>query len=141
MIKLFALFVYLKHLYKKQNKPLQVIDQFFTTIGYFNSLRELGTTSVIIRDRIINEIRYLINHKFKDEALKYDIKSERNDNSDYLKSNELTSRNSTIEIKKILERLQKNCSSDSCYDYIMASNMLSVGIDIDRLGVCMVSLK
>lgn len=138
MIKLFALFVYLKHLYKKQNKPLKVIDQFFTTVGYFNSLRELGTTSVIIKDRIINEIRYLINHKFKNEASMYDMKIEKGDISEYLNSNELTSRNSTIEIKNVLEKLQKNCSSDDCYDYIMASNMLSVGIDIDRLGVmCM----
>ncbi len=43
----------------------------------------------------------------------------------YFKNNELTSRNSAKEIKNILERLANRYTSDDCYDYIMASNMLS----------------
>ncbi|MEE5993609.1 MAG: helicase-related protein [Oscillospiraceae bacterium] len=53
----------------------------------------------------------------------------------YLKNDELTSRNSAKEIKNVLERLENQFTSENCFDYIMASNMLSVGIDIERLGV------
>ena len=53
----------------------------------------------------------------------------------FLSIYELTSRNSAKEIKNILERLENPYTSDDFYDYILASNMLSVGIDIARLGV------
>ena len=35
----------------------------------------------------------------------------------------------------MLERLSHKYTDPDCYDYVMASNMLSVGIDIDRLGI------
>lgn len=136
LIKLFALLVYMKHLFKKQKKPYDVIDQFFTTVGYFNSLKELGSASNIIIDRIFNEIKYLVLYKFNTEATKYGLNAEKGgDIPPYLKNDELTSRNSAQEIKNILDRLSEKFSSELCFDYVMSSNMLSVGIDIDRLGV------
>lgn len=136
LIKIFALLIFMKHLYIKQKKPVDVIDQFFTTIGYFNSLKELGTSSIIIMDRISTEIKYLAAYKFKEEAEKYLITDDKEtDIPTYLKNDELTSRNSAKEIKSVLDRLANPFTSDNCFDYVMASNMLSVGIDIDRLGV------
>ena len=137
LIKLFALLTFMKHLYRLQGKPTDVIDQFYTCIGYFNTLKELGSNSIIISDRISAEIKYLATYKFKEEAMRVHLKVDGNDTDIpfYLKNNELTSRNSAREIKNILERLSNNYTSEACYDYIMASNMLSVGIDIERLGV------
>lgn len=133
LIKIFALLTFMKHLYRLQGKPTDVIDQFYTYVGYFNSLKELGSNAIIISDRISAEIRYLIAYKFRKEAESAGLRA--SDIPSYFRSNELTSRNSAKEIKGILERLANRCTSDDCYDYIMASNMLSVGIDIDRLGV------
>ncbi|MCM1329124.1 MAG: DEAD/DEAH box helicase [Ruminococcus sp.] len=133
LIKMFALLTFMKHLYKKQNKPTEVIDQYYTCIGYFNSLKELGSNSIIISDRINSEIKYLAAYKFRNETEKYGLKP--SDIPFYLNSNELTSRNSAREIKNILERLTNRFTDDTCFDYIMASNMLSVGIDIERLGI------
>lgn len=136
LIKIFALLIFMKYLYIKQKKPIDVIDQFFTTIGYFNSLKELGTSSIIIMDRIFAEIKYLATYKFKEEAEKYLLSDDKNINiPKYLKNDELTSRNSAKEIKAVLDRLSNPFTNDYCFDYVMASNMLSVGIDIDRLGV------
>lgn len=137
LIKIFALLTFMKHLYRLQGKPTDVIDQFYTCVGYFNTLKELGSNSIIISDRILAEINYLATYKFKNEAEQVNMKIDCN-NSDipsYFKSNELTSRNSAQEIKLVLERLADKYTNDDCYDYILASNMLSVGIDIDRLGV------
>ena len=41
LIKIFALLTFMKHLYRKQGKWDDVVDQFYTYVGYFNSLKEL----------------------------------------------------------------------------------------------------
>ena len=137
LIKIFALLIFMKHLYRLQGKPTDVVDQFYTCVGYFNSLKELGSNSIIISDRISAEIKYLVNYKFRKEAENVNMKVDcaNADIPPYFKNNELTSRNSSKEIKTVLERLANKYTNDECFDYIMASNMLSVGIDIDRLGV------
>lgn len=114
-----------------------MIDQFYTSVGYFNTLKELGSNSIILSDRISAEIKYLATYKFKKEAESVNMKMDcaNADIPSYFKNNELTSRNSAQEIKAILERLANKYTSEDCFDYIMASNMLSVGIDINRLGV------
>ena len=137
LIKIFALLTFMKYLYIKQCKSTEIIDQFYTYVGYFNSLKELGSNSIIISDRIMAEIKYIATYKFHLESKEVGLQADgkQSDIPNYLKSNELTSRNSAKEIKNILERLGNRFTSDDCFDYIMASNMLSVGIDIDRLGV------
>lgn len=137
LIKIFALLIFMKHLYRLQGKPTDVIDQFYTSVGYFNTLKELGSNSIILSDRISAEIKYLATYKFKKEAESVNMKMDcaNADIPSYFKNNELTSRNSAQEIKAILERLANKYTSEDCFDYIMASNMLSVGIDINRLGV------
>ncbi|MCM1230852.1 MAG: helicase C-terminal domain-containing protein [Ruminococcus flavefaciens] len=137
LIKIFALLTFIKHIYKKQGKPSEVIDQFYTCVGYFNALKELGSNSIIISDRILSEIKYLTAYKFRSEAEKYGLTADGKgaDIPSYLNNDELTSRNSARDIRLVLDRLTNRYTSDNCYDYIMASNMLSVGIDIDRLGV------
>lgn len=137
LIKIFALLTFMKHLYRLQGKPTDVIDQFYTYVGYFNSLKELGSNSIIISDRIAAEIKYLATYKFKKEAENVNMKIDcaNADIPSYFRNDELTSRNSAKEIKAVLERLAHKYTSEDCFDYIMASNMLSVGIDIDRLGV------
>ena len=133
LIRVFALLMYLKYLYIKRGIPYDVIDQFYTTVGYFNSIKELGTASGIITDRINSEVKYLIMRKFHEEAEQIGLTI--SDVKLYLRNDELTSRKSAKEIKDVLSRLDKRFTESECYDYITASNMLSVGIDIDRLGV------
>ena len=137
LIKIFALLTFMKHLYRLQGKPTDVVDQFYTYVGYFNSLKELGSNSIIISDRITSEIKYLAAFKFKKEAESVNMKIDcaNADIPSYFKNDELTSRNSAKDIKGVLERLSHRYTNKDCFDYIMASNMLSVGIDIDRLGV------
>lgn len=137
LIKIFALLTFLKHIYKLKGLPPDVVDLIYTQIGYFNTLKELGSNSIIISDRISAEIKYLASYKFKKEAESVGLKVDGKDAHipSYKKNDELTSRNSAKEIQTVLERLSHKYTDPDCYDYVMASNMLSVGIDIDRLGV------
>ncbi len=108
----------------------KVIDQYFTIVGYFNSLKDLGSSSTVILDRVGIYSNYLRQHKFKDIFNGSEIDEIKIDSH-----NELTSRKSSKEIKDTLEGLEINYPDERAYSYILASNMLSVGIDVSRLGI------
>jgi len=114
-----------------------------TVAGYFNSIRELAGTRRLVDDDIRARLRDADQRglaKRKVRALE-----------------ELTSRKSGTDIPKILERLEsvfdktseaqraaerkegKRPSSPVPYDVVLATNMISVGVDIERLGLMLVA--
>ena len=78
------------------------------------------------------QIRALLKCKFKSVCESLDISSE---SLPKLINEELTSRKNAKEIKETLDSLEIKYNEAGCYSYILASNMLSVGIDINRLGL------
>ncbi|MCF6460759.1 helicase-related protein [Clostridium sp. Cult3] len=117
-------------LYDMNYSP-EVIDNYWTILGYFNSLRELGSAVNQVYDNVQERYSFLYNKKFKHLVPSFTIKGR----SDYLE--ELTSRKSSAKISEILKKLeiQYEEGNKKAYDYVLASNMISVGIDIDRLGL------
>jgi hypothetical protein len=77
-------------------------------------------------------IRNLIARTFKTESEQYQISPA---DVKVFEHSELTSRKSSKEIKDTLDQLTRRFTDSGCYSYVLASNMLSVGLDIDRLGV------
>jgi hypothetical protein len=132
LIRVYATLFFTKTLFIKQGKNPDIIDQYFTTVGYFNALRDLGASSTIIQDRIFTHIRNLVARTFKQESELYGIIASE---VKVFEHSELTSRKSSKEIKDTLDQLAIPYTDSACYSYVLASNMLSVGIDIDRLGV------
>jgi hypothetical protein len=132
LIRLYATLFFTKAMFIKQGKGAKIIDQYFTTVGYFNALKDLGASSTIIQDRIFTHIRNLVARTFKAESDKYGITAT---DVKVFEHSELTSRKSSKEIKDTLDRLTVSYTDSACFSYVLASNMLSVGIDIDRLGV------
>ncbi|MEE1059784.1 MAG: DISARM system helicase DrmA [Treponema sp.] len=108
------------------------IDPYYTLIGYFNSIRELGGAVRLLDDDIVKRIDHLID--------KYEYKNHRY-MSVYSKK-EITSRIKSYEISEILEHLaipyKKNEERQDCYDVVIATNMIAVGMDVDRLGLMVV---
>ncbi|MCK4261006.1 MAG: hypothetical protein KAX49_18670 [Halanaerobiales bacterium] len=133
LIRVYSNLIFTKNLFVKQGLSPDIVDQFYTTVGYFNAIKDLGASSSIINDRVSNHIKSLINHKFSAIAEQNGLTIR--DIKNYEKHDELTSRKTSKEIKETLEQLSEPFTSDLCYSYVLASNMLSVGIDIDRLGV------
>jgi hypothetical protein len=132
IIRVYAVFFYMRELFKRQNKDTQIIDQFFTVIGYFNTIKNLGASTSIIQDRVDAYMKSLYAIKFREETSRYNMTYK---SINFDKHDELTSRKSSKEIKDILSRLDVTYSNKDCYSYVLASNMLSVGIDINRLGL------
>lgn len=117
--------------------PDAVVDNFWTITGYFNSLRELGGASTQILDDVQSRLDYLAKTKFVSVYPGVDI------SKGYTYTEELTSRMSNSEITEIIQvKLKRSYTKNNhadVFDYLLASNMISVGVDVGRLGAMVVA--
>lgn len=103
-------------------------DPYWTALTYFNSIRELGHAATLIRA----DIREYMNSIWIRKSIKGDER--RFINRDI----ELTSRINGNDIPEYLEQLSKSWTGDKLeypVDVCLATNMISVGVDIPRLGL------
>ena len=107
-------------------------DSYMTLVGYFNSLRELGGALRLVDDDVPARVRVLLKRGFGPSRIIYEIK-------------ELTSRKRSFEIAETLKQMDRTFMKveRGVYpiDVLLASNMLSVGVDIDRLSIMVVSAQ
>lgn len=119
-------------------------DPWMTLVGYFNSMRELGGMRRVADDTVRTRLQKM---------------DERGLSRRYIESwtiEELTSRRKASEIPKILDRLEavfdpqaRESSSQKGaekvpaarrpLDLVLATNMISVGVDVNRLGLMVVA--
>jgi hypothetical protein len=105
-----------------------------TMLGYFNSLRELGGCRRIIED----EVR----RKLDDRSLRRRVGETTGlfaDRKKFSEVVELTSRVSTDLVADAKRRLARGHFEDDHIDTAIATNMISVGLDITRLGLMVVN--
>jgi hypothetical protein len=133
LVRVYASLQFASRYLKDLNYSDKVIDNFWTITGYFNSLRELGGAVVQVHDDVQDRYQFLYSKKFKNISKDFSSRQ----NQDLLE--ELTSRKSPSEIKKALEDLSNTYQSGDAFDYVLASNMISVGVDIGRLGLMVVT--
>ena len=103
-------------------------DPYWTLVAYFNSLRELGGALVMMFDDVLDSIGIYAEHhgrKVQERVLKEEPM-------------ELTSRVSSEEIPEFLKRLEQPYPKQEVA-VVLATNMLSVGVDIPRLGLMVVN--
>ena len=108
-------------------------DPYMTLLGYFNSLRELGGSRRIVEDEVNARLTY-----YKDRRRHGEAEGDfANRNIDHLPQ-ELTSRISTSDIAETKRRLASRFHEKDRVDVALATNMISVGLDITRLGLMVV---
>lgn len=126
-----------QHLHDRYGRN-EVTDPYMTLVGYFNSLRDLGGMRRLVEDDV----------------------STRLDHADHPglarrpqpKLRELTSRMGSDEIPRVLDELElrfggggsgggasNGGSGPRPIDVLLATNMISVGVDVSRLGVMVVA--
>jgi len=131
-----------QYLYEKYGLS---VDPYMTLVGYFNALRELGGLRRVLDDAIRTRLRQMDKRGLANRQLgTYSIE-------------ELTSRIGATQIPEILDRLgatfdpahdeerkkkrksgQKISPSSYPIDVLLATNMISVGVDVPRLGLMVV---
>ena len=114
-------------------------DPYLTVLAYFNALRELGAARRIVEDEVREHVASYgagrWRHRppgrpFADRALRQPV--------------ELTSRVSTDDVAIAKDRLglalraSGGATRDEAIDVALATNMISVGLDISRLGLMVV---
>lgn len=117
-------------------------DPWMTLVGYFNSMRELGGMRRVADDAVRTRLGKMADRGMTSRYISpYDVE-------------ELTSRKSAGDIPQILDRLETSFSAEtvgpegkgkskvtrgtgfrSPYDIVLATNMISVGVDVSRLGL------
>ena len=110
------------------------VDPYMTALGYFNNLRELGGARRILEEEVQNTVKSYGARKRVNEA--EGLFADRGRFSAVL---ELTSRVSTDQVAEARRRLESTFDKlDDRVDCALATNMISVGLDIQRLGLMLV---
>ncbi len=108
----------------------EVKNYYWTLLGFFNSIRELGMAASLVYADIKEYLSTLQNRKL----IPYSERRKIN----LLK--ELTSRISSSEIPDSLKELEKNFDGKpfSALDICIATNMIATGVDVSRLGLMII---
>jgi hypothetical protein len=122
----------------QQNRPDEKnpADPYMTLVAYFNALRELGGARRIVEGEVgprllayDRRLRVGESARFRSREIKYDVM-------------ELTSRVPTDDVSDAKRRLGsvfRGRKDKDSVDIALATNMISVGLDITRLGMMVVS--
>src|SRR5205823_12080794 len=103
-------------------------DPWWSLLVFYNSIRELGGAKTLFDSDIRSRLKFIFNREnFAPQ-----------DRRNLRIVEELTSRLSQAEIVGMMDRLARRYSeseSDEVLDACLASNIIEVGVDIDRLSL------
>lgn len=114
--------------------PPNPADPYMTAVAYFNALRELGSARRIVEDEISARLQTYADRKRLGESTGlFDNRRIA------IEPVELTSRVGTSAVADAKRKLALDFNEEGCVDVALATNMISVGLDILRLGLMVVS--
>ncbi|MHC1745633.1 MAG: helicase-related protein [Negativicutes bacterium] len=135
MIRLYASILYAAKAIAVASEELR--DPYWTNIGYFNSIRELGQMATWVRADIDEYLHVIYKRRYEDKKEGYTGRR-------YIwRDEELTSRIRSDKIPFSLQNLGIKYPSAAGerkpVDICLATNMISVGVDVPRLGLMTVA--
>lgn len=131
IVRLFSIILHTAYDLSRDPEYEDYIDPYYTLIGYFNSIRELGGARRMLDDDIVSRLK-LLGKRYGENGQRY--------LNNFSGVKEITSRIPSWQITGVLEELAMPYNkalppgSQKCYDVVIATNMISVGMDVDRLG-------
>ena len=124
-----AAFHHAQSIYKEieDDNPHKLQAETYTTlVSYFNSLKELGGANVLYQDQVIEKLKSIAKDFNQETCSIQNIR-------------ELTSQRSQQQIKQYLEELHMSRDKDDAVDACLSTNMISVGVDVSRLGLMIIN--
>lgn len=115
-----------------ENPNLRLADAFWTCVLYFNSLRELGGAYTLLQDDVPRQMEFLASRLPTPRRIMEQPPVE------------LSSRINSRDLPEALRDLERGLGDEDPFappprDSVLASNMISVGVDISRLGLMIVN--
>lgn len=127
LLRIYAIILQVSHMLANDEATKDFIDPYYTLIGYFNSIRELGGAVRLLQDDIPKRIKRIYKRYEMGRAYTPTCKTE------------ITSRMSSYDIPKRLKLLEVKHGQKDCLDTAIATNMIGVGMDVERLGLMVVA--
>jgi len=124
---------------KNTSYPIKAIDYYYTLISYFNSKKEVGKTSSQVDTYLIKELRKVFAMVARPGKSLYNYYCKN------LRQIELTGRLSGPEVQKNLSIVEegfddsKRITGKTPPDLVIATNMISVGLDVSRFNVILMN--
>lgn len=115
--------------------PSPEVDPYWTGVLYFNSLRELGGAYVLLQDDVPRQIRFVAGRLGPTAAR--NLEHEPVELSSRVPSRELPEKLQRLGVD--LARAETDPFAPPPEDVVLASNMISVGVDVPRLGLMVVN--
>ncbi|MFF3318133.1 helicase-related protein [Streptomyces sp. NPDC003035] len=112
----------LLHRAKQAKTSDDVRDAYWSLVGYFNSLRLLSAAELQVHDDVVAYLELLA---AREETTVRAV-------ANY---SELTSRIDASEIPSRLKGIERALPDPDVVDVLLATNMIAVGVDVDRLGL------
>jgi hypothetical protein len=112
-------------LFQAARLPADRRDPWWTLLAFYNSIRELGGARTLFDSDIRSRLKFLFNRE--------DVSPEQRRNLRAV--DELTSRLAQSEIVEMMDRLGVTYPGQGVMDACLASNIIEVGVDIDRLSL------
>ncbi len=115
-------------LFRPFSLPQEQRDPWWTLLVFYNSIRELSGAKTLFDSDIRSRLKFLFNRENFGPQNRRNLRI----------VEELTSRLSQAEIVAMMDRLARRYSeseSDEVLDACLASNIIEVGVDIDRLSL------
>ena len=111
------------------NLPIESKNSFWTILSFYNTIKDIGKANSLVDQ----DIPYTINYNYDKSNIPLD--SRRYINREKVK--ELTSRMNNNEIAGALQELKTDytITKNEAIDLALASNIIEVGVDIDRLSL------
>ncbi|MFJ2814292.1 helicase-related protein [Streptomyces sp. NPDC087294] len=100
----------------------EVRDAYWSLVGYFNSLRLLSAAELQVHDDVLAYLELLAEREGVPPR-------------PVANYSELTSRIDASEIPARLKGIEKKLPDGDTVDVLLATNMIAVGVDVDRLGL------
>ena len=122
---------------KSYEKMAEVMDYYHTVLSYFNSLKEVGKTQSQLSHYLPSDVKRVIGNTVGWTIFGQLIKPF--GDIDY---SELTGRLSGEEVKTSLSAIQRKWSVTTKLqppEFVIATNMISVGIDVSRFNVMVIN--
>ena len=134
-------------LFDEDNDRDVLLDAWWTQVVYHGSLKSVGNShnafATDIRDRGRTLVHELQHTRESEQVAEFDAASDESDSLLERFRNtriaQLTSRGTAEENARTFERLTNSQAEEACIDAVLATNMVSVGLDVARLAVMIVN--
>lgn len=125
-VRVFGSVLHSAHLAARTSAPADV-DPLWTVVAYYNSLRELGGALRLVEDDIRQRLTLLATRDGTLPPRQPDVYPE------------LTSRIAPRDVALLLRQMERRFGNADAIDVLLCTNMISVGVDIERFGLMLVT--